>query len=281
MQATTTSSADELLARLAEPKTADALNRLLDQLPLLAFGAEAMSGLIARGDDITKNISDQVSEMRHVQGMEGVRDLGAALPGLMKAGTQLGEIAERPSFNNLLSPELIDELGNAERLAMLKKLLDKLELVVFAMEAVEGFLRRGDSMVEGMREGVRDAAKMMPSREMLTQLQSLWQAAPQMLQAASALAESDLLKKAGHLVEVGDRLIDSGILDPRTIEMVSKMGATLTETMDVAKTGQAREKVGLFSLLRSLKDPDIQASVSFFMNFSRLYGKKLRDSGYA
>lgn len=281
MQAAASSTGEDLLARLSEPETRDALNRLLDQLPLLAFSAEALNGLVARGDGITRNIADQVSELRHTEALQSVREIGGSLPGLLKAGSQLAEVAERPAFNNLLSPELIDTLGDPQRLAMLQKLFDKLELLVFAIEAVEGFLQRGDSMVEGMREGLKDAVKLAPPAATLAKLQSLWTAAPQLLNAATALAESDLLKKADHLVEVGDRLLDSGMLEPQTVEMLSKMGATLAESATVRKMGKPQEKIGLFALLGALKDPDIQATVSFFLNFSRRYGKKLREDGYA
>lgn len=43
------SSAEQLHDRLNDPKTADALNRLLDRLDVVAFAAESMEGFISRG----------------------------------------------------------------------------------------------------------------------------------------------------------------------------------------------------------------------------------------
>ena len=53
MEAVLASPKEQLLACLDDPDVVDSLNRFLDQLPLLAFGAEALNGFIKRGDAIT------------------------------------------------------------------------------------------------------------------------------------------------------------------------------------------------------------------------------------
>jgi predicted transcriptional regulator len=280
MQATASTTAEGLLARLSEPETSDALNRLLDLLPLLAISAEAFQGLIARGDEITRNIADQVSELRRSDGVESVREIGSALPGLGRAATHLAEAAERPAFANLLSPALIDTLGNPERLAALQRLFDKLDLLVFAVEAIEGLLRRSDAMVDGVRAGLKDAAKLVDPDAAFESLQSLWASAPYLLRAFSALAESDLLRRGDHLVEVGSRLVDSGLFQPQTVEMLAKMSAALAESASDPGVKPAK-RLGPVGLLRALKEPDIQAAVSSFLQFSRRYGRMLREAGYA
>ena len=51
------SSAEQLHDRLNDPKTADALNRLLDRLDVVAFAAESMEGFISRGEVIADSVA--------------------------------------------------------------------------------------------------------------------------------------------------------------------------------------------------------------------------------
>jgi uncharacterized protein YjgD (DUF1641 family) len=55
--------AQALAERLAEPRTAAAINTLLDHADLLALLVSGLDGLVSRGDTITDSLADGVSEL--------------------------------------------------------------------------------------------------------------------------------------------------------------------------------------------------------------------------
>ena len=52
-----------LLERLAEPKTMEALNTVLDHLDLVSLGLQSADELLRRSEQITENISDSIAEV--------------------------------------------------------------------------------------------------------------------------------------------------------------------------------------------------------------------------
>ena len=57
-------SADQLLERLNDPKVAEGLNRLLDQLDIVSFAVESLEGFISRGEIITDSVASGIREMK-------------------------------------------------------------------------------------------------------------------------------------------------------------------------------------------------------------------------
>lgn len=85
-------SRSHVLARLTDPATLAAVNRLLDQLPLLAFLAEAVEELIGRSETIAENVAGAVDEL-HLRDKGGGLDklllFIGALPRVTEAGEKL------------------------------------------------------------------------------------------------------------------------------------------------------------------------------------------------
>ncbi|MAT70225.1 MAG: hypothetical protein CMJ58_11965 [Planctomycetaceae bacterium] len=85
-------SRSHVLARLTDPATLSAVNRLLDQLPLLAFLAEAVEELIGRSETIAENVAGAVDEL-HLRDKGGGLDklllFIGALPRVTEAGEKL------------------------------------------------------------------------------------------------------------------------------------------------------------------------------------------------
>lgn len=85
-------SRSHVLARLTNPTTLSAVNRLLDQLPLLAFLAEAVEELIGRSETIAENVAGAVDEL-HLRDKGGGLDklllFIGALPRVTEAGEKL------------------------------------------------------------------------------------------------------------------------------------------------------------------------------------------------
>ena len=81
-----------VLARLTDPETLQTLNRLLDQLPLVAFLLESLEGFVARGETIAENVAGVVAELKRndIQiDTDMLKSLVDSLPRLAVAGEQL------------------------------------------------------------------------------------------------------------------------------------------------------------------------------------------------
>ena len=61
---------------------------------------------------------------------------------MLKAGTQLAEAASDLNVEELMHSKVLERLTDAETLATLNQLLDKLPLIAFLLESLEGFISR-------------------------------------------------------------------------------------------------------------------------------------------
>ena len=108
---------EQLLARLDDPDVVDSLNRFLDQLPLLAFGAEALHGFIKRGDTIAGNISD-VFLRRSDTIIENIRDSVKDATSLLPDQEMLSHLQDLAAS----APHLIEAVSNLVDGGMVEKL---------------------------------------------------------------------------------------------------------------------------------------------------------------
>ncbi|MCB8981291.1 MAG: DUF1641 domain-containing protein [Ardenticatenaceae bacterium] len=89
------------------------------------------------------------------------------------------------------------------------------------------------------------------------------------LQIAEKATQPANLAQLGEMFEV---LLEaeSGMLSPEAVRTLGSMAQSM-----VAAKSDPREKVGLFALLRSLNDPDIQNALGFLLNFGKRFGRSL------
>lgn len=89
---------DALAERLLDPKTANALNTLLDHADLLAVMVSGLDALARRGDTITESLASGVTELRTAQ----------------EAGN--GEVGQLLlALRQLTRPEVVDVVGAASQ----------------------------------------------------------------------------------------------------------------------------------------------------------------------
>jgi uncharacterized protein YjgD (DUF1641 family) len=100
--------AHALAKRLAEPRTAAAINTLLDHADLLALLISGLDGLVSRSDTITESLADGVSELRAVS--EPTRVNAAQLVATAKQLSALAPplIEKLPVLEALLGSDLAD-----------------------------------------------------------------------------------------------------------------------------------------------------------------------------
>jgi len=113
-------------------------------------------------------------------------------------------------------------LADPDTIDSLNRLLDRVDLMAFMLEAVDGFLRRSDTVVESMSEGVREVRQSagLEAAPLLDTLPRLAKSGAELAEVASGPAFSNVLH-SGLLERLGD---------PRTLRLLE----TLFDKLDTA-----------------------------------------------
>lgn len=283
---------EQLLARLSDPQTVDSINRLLDRLDIVVFAVEALNGFLGRADTIAENVSHSVGDLRTLMSESGTGGLMEKLPQLAKAGAQVADITATPAFQRLAASGLVEQLGDEKTITNLRALIGKLEMAAFALESVDGFLRRGDEIAEGIAEGVEDLRKTAPAFDVL-ELRRTLESLPRLVQAGNELVESKILDslptlvKAGNemveskildsvptLVNAGNELVSSGLLDPVVVRQLAEVGHVFATAYNTAKETHPKQH-GTIGLALKLRDPDINRAFNFALRLAKAFGQNL------
>lgn len=113
------SPADELLARLDDPRVAAALGNLLDHADLLAILVVGLDGLVSRGEVIGASLADAIGELRgEADGLppvdlKGLASSLATLSGSLSDATPALDALLRSSLTDPKAVEVISQLANA------------------------------------------------------------------------------------------------------------------------------------------------------------------------
>lgn len=268
-----TERTEQLLARLSDPQTVESLNKLLDRMDIIVFAVEALDGFLSRADTIADNVSDSVGDLRTLITESGTTGLMEKLPQLARAGAQVADLSATPAFQRLANSGLIDQIGDPKTIESLRSLIGKLEMAAFALESIDGFLRRGDEIAEGIADGVNDlrnAGSTLDMAEMRRTLQSL----PKLVQAGNELVESGILDSVPKLVNAGNELVASGILDPVVVGQLAEVGHVFAQAYSTAKETHPRQH-GAIGLALKLRDPDVNRALNFALRLAKAFGQNL------
>lgn len=107
-------------------------------------------------------------------------------------------------------------LADPETVDSLNRLLDRVDLMAFMLEAVDGFLRRSDTVVESVAEGVRDLRDASGGGSPVPLLETL----PKLARSGAQIA--DVTTRPAFT-----NVLDSGLLerlgDPRTLHLLETL----------------------------------------------------------
>lgn len=96
--------------------------------------------------------------------------------------------------------------------------------------------------------------------------------------AVKALSElAPLTSTLADRKETIQGFLDSPILRPEIIDVVGNLGEAALEA-DQQTRGRQVDSGGVFSLVRQLKNPDIQETLSFLLAFARVFGARQRKA---
>lgn len=261
-----TAAQEQLLARLSDERTVDALNRLIDRLDVLAFAVEALDGLLRRADTVTESVADSLGDLRKLGEASGAGGIAEQLPKLARAGTKVATVATSPAFERLLASGLIDKLGDPKTIEDVEGLLNRLGLATFILDALDGWLRRGDEFATSMAEATADLRKTMPDFD-TQKIAAATKHLPDIIDALDSLPP---------VVGAGKTLIASGMLDPKVVSVLGDWGRSAVQALDEAKRDQSPPRaMGVFALMKALKDPDVARALDFGLRAAKSFGRTL------
>ncbi|NJN18981.1 MAG: DUF1641 domain-containing protein [Oscillochloris sp.] len=263
----------QLVARLEEPRTAAALHSLLDNAELLAFSVSAVDGLIRRGDRITSNLAQSVSDIKSAL-PEDTSVYTQHVPRLVAQTPQLADLLERllpladsPEFQRTLTL-----LGKPETMRALNSLLQHSELLVFAVSAADAFVRRGDQITENVRDSLRDLSPSSSDlNSLLESVSRLLPYLPRLIAVAPQFI--DIIERLAPFVasEEFDALLDSGVFHADTVRLIGQAGDAFVESYETVSKDD--RKLGVFGALMALNDPELQRVLALLVAFGRRFGR--------
>ena len=285
-----------LIDQLSQRETLEALTQIIDNAPLIALLVNGADGFLRRGDEIAGNLGDTWREAANgnslINSGEGAKlaaqlpDLLKSLPKLAKAGTKLAELTDAPEFDDFLDKNnlatfklLVGEVNKPETLAAIAQIIQLAPVAAVLLGGIDGFIRRGDTIMENVAAGIREAQPQISetyllelvaiAKQLPTMLPALMQRLPLLLQTGSRLAE--ITESA----EV-QAFLNSKMLSPQTIGFLGDVGEMVVQTQENFQV--APKEVGVWGLYKAMSDPDVQRGLGFVMELARNFGKMTNHS---
>ncbi|MEM8961732.1 MAG: hypothetical protein AAGD38_09650 [Acidobacteriota bacterium] len=249
---------ERLQERLNDPQTVDSLNRLLDRLDVITFSFDALEGFLQRAEVVIDSLTSGVNELRPALSTDDQVDWIGKVPQLAQTGARLSDVAERVDWDALLASGLLEKLSDPKTLAAFGTMLEKIDLLAFMVESVDGFLARSEAIAETVVEGTHELRESIPKID-----------TEQLRQATERLPE---------LLEAGEVLSAAGMFDPRTVQVLGELGRTIADSHLESTDGDAPARsVGVFGLLKVLRDPMVQNTLQLGIDVAQRYGAKLES----
>ncbi len=302
MQTVTNGTAQHALQdRLNDPATSMALLRLLDRVETLEKAVEAADTMLQQAPAVTAVIGDSVDEFYQQHIAPSGTDLEVVLqhalqiaqslqnpqlitvitrllnqtetleklvefveqgPGLVAALGDMVDEAMRQAQESGLDldaslPQLLTILTKLQEPQMLKlvnRVLDQPE----TLDQLVSFLEQGPGLV-AMLGDIVDEAYVTANRTGID-IEIL------LSQGLAALVKFTTVVQSKEF----DALMQSGVFDPKAVQVVGNAGNALAESYD-----EHPRPMGPISLLKLLYDPDIQRALAFAANFGKRFGQQL------
>lgn len=261
--------------RLADPQVNAALHRLLDRLGTVSFAVEAAEGFIARGDTIADSLAEAVGEFKS-HTTENTATWIRQAPEMLETSRRLMGTAKAIDTEELARSEMLQRLTQPETLSLLNQLLDRLPLIAIMLDSLEGFVRRGDTIVENVAEMVHDL-KLKDQKFDFAQFSSALQSLPKLQQAGEQFLNSGLAGDAFHkVIDAGVGMVDSGMMDRDVVATLGFLGKASAETYREVAANPVKPVGGMFGLWNATRDADVQKSMGFFFAFAKSFAKHLK-----
>lgn len=262
----------QLLQRLNDPEVAAGLNQLLDRLDTMAFMTQSVDGFLRRGETIADSVTAAVDEVRP-RDPEQINRILERAPHMMQTGLRLADAAGEMDVTGMQQSRVLQRLTDPETLKAINQLLDRLPLLAFLTESLEGFLERGDTVADSIAGMVKDLNLQDLDSAKLEQWRDLFN---NMREAGEQLLESGLLHDGfPQVIEAGKGMVESGMLDKGVVNTLGELGKASTETYHEVVSKPIEPVGGIFGLMRAVKDPDVQKTMGFAFAFAKAFAKHI------
>lgn len=223
----------QLQQKLSEPKTLERLSRLLDRLDSFEETLDAIEFAKTQGPGLIGAVTDTVDEVARQAASAGID--------IEQRGRAMLELLEKlssPEITKTLSLILSHgkELGEGFEI-----LLQAPQLAAMAADSIDEVFQRANEAGLDLHHFIGQAGK-----------------------------GAEKVIKASNSKEF-DKLIESGILEPKALELFSGLAQALTTQEKSPKS------IGIFGLLGAMGDPDVQRSVGFFIHIAKNVGQYLKS----
>jgi uncharacterized protein YjgD (DUF1641 family) len=244
-----TEAGKQLQSRLNEERTVQAIDRLLDRIDTLEQAVDKLTTAMELGPGMVSMATDVVDESIRKAAEKGVdieQRLGNALA-----------LAEK-----LTAPEMVE----------------KLDGLLKAVDQAPGMISMTMDMVD---EGYRNAAAngVDIEQRLSTALQLAEQlTAPAMVEKLEGLLT--LADQAPGLIAMTVDMVDEEIAKANAkgidINVLIETGAQLSEAIATSKELPEAKVGGIFSMLRTMRDPDRQRAIGYIMNIAKAWGMTMK-----
>ncbi|HEY8416258.1 MAG TPA: DUF1641 domain-containing protein [Thermaerobacter sp.] len=173
-------------------------------------------------------------------------------------------VAERTREEHPLEQQLMERLADPRTMELLLRLLDKLDQLVFLLEMVEQFLRRGPEIADSINETIITIRNNLGAG----QARAPWEDLSGALSRFKQVIESPQVQA----------LFRSAVLDPRAVAVVGRMARAMVEASEQVAREEPK-RVGLVGLLRALGDASVQPALQFALAFAQSFSRELGERG--
>jgi uncharacterized protein YjgD (DUF1641 family) len=172
--------------------------------------------------------------------------------------------------NGVASPREIvaERLNDPKVAASLLSLLDNAELLSTLVTGLDGLVGRGDTIIESIAGGVREA-------------QTARAAALDEHKVAQTIADAKAL--AANLREsmpVVNELLKSDLFKPDVVGVLSVVADSVSEGAATAKAKRTSVS-GVLGALKALKDPDVARGLGMLLEIAKALGQRVDTIGTA
>jgi len=168
--------------------------------------------------------------------------------------------------NAEIPEELAERLRDPQVAAQLSQVIDKLDVIVLALNSLDGLLAHSETIFDSVVASAKDAVATADGSPDLRGIDV----------KASADAGAQLVGALPRMTPALLRGVDSGAIDeltsPALVKVLHLFSAGAGAALDDPSPVQIN---GAMSVLRALKDPDTAKGLSFFVTVARAVGRQL------
>ncbi|HHB79743.1 MAG TPA: DUF1641 domain-containing protein [Saprospiraceae bacterium] len=252
--------------KLTAPEMVDKIDHFIasvDQAPSMVSMVTDMADDLVRsnaerGVDIDERLrvalsmAEKLTEPAMVERIDALISMTDQAPGMVSMAVDIVDDSVRTAAENGvdINERLSSALVLAEKLTS-PHVVEQLNSMLAMMDQSSGIVAMAADSFDGIMQTAIDNG--IDPQEFAKQLFGVTTKLAQMLSTKEM-----------------QELLDGGMFDVQTLKIMGAASAALVESNQAP-----RKKVGLFGMMREMKNSDMQKAIGFLTTFGRLFGKKL------